>query len=112
MTDLELKDILLINATIIAGAFILLSIITISASNASIFYTKLTAIAVASVTIIIFCWSSYQAMKESPSYPMKLMRNGFFAIMLFGFLFLVIAIVTFVLDITNMIPILTNITKS
>jgi len=109
---LKIKDILQINATIIAGAFILLSIVTIAASNTSIFYTKLTAITVASIIIIIFCWSSIQALKESPSYPMKIMRNGFFAIMFFAFVFLALTIVTFVRDIPSMIPILTNITKS
>ena len=108
---LKIKDILQINATIVAGAFILLSIVTIGASNTSIFYTKLTAITVASEIIIIFCWSCIQALKVSiisnDNHEEWILCDNVFA-----FVFLALTIVTFVRDIPSMIPILTNITKS
>jgi hypothetical protein len=75
---LEQKDVLQINATIIAGALIFLTIFSITSSKGTEVLNQNYAISLALVIIFTFSISSAAALKEKDKQAMDIMIIGFY----------------------------------
>jgi hypothetical protein len=74
---LEQKDILQINATIIAGAFIFISLVGTIASTENHGYDRNNALKFALIIIIFFSVSSFLSFTKYFAYAITLMKGGF-----------------------------------
>ncbi|HEX9318319.1 MAG TPA: hypothetical protein VF884_05225 [Nitrososphaeraceae archaeon] len=79
---LEQKVILQINATIIAGALIFLTVVVISTSNTSQFLDKINALTIGLTTVMIFGLSSIFAIGERKIAATQVMKIGFVMLVL------------------------------
>ena len=73
---LEQKDILQINATIIAGALIFLTVITITGSTKTEIISQIHAMIIALGVIIFFSLSSIFALRGNINWSVELMQIG------------------------------------
>jgi hypothetical protein len=73
---LEQKDILQINATVIAGALIFLTVITIAGSTTTEIINQIHAMIIALGVIIFFSFSSIFALRGNINWSVELMQIG------------------------------------
>ena len=91
---LEQKDILQINATIIAGALIFLTVITITGSTTTEIISQIHAMIIALGVIIFFSLSSTFALRGNINWSVELMQIGLIIL-------LVSAVILFIINIIN-----------
>ena len=89
---LEQKDILQINATIIAGALIFLTVITITGSTTTEIISQIHAMIIALGVIIFFSLSSIFALRGNINWSVELMQIGLIIL-------LVSAVILFIINI-------------
>ena len=89
---LEQKDILQINATIIAGALIFLTVITITGSTTTEIINQIHAMIIALEVIIFFSFSSIFALRGNINWSVELMQIGLIVL-------LVSAVILFIMNI-------------
>src|SRR6476619_5773392 len=89
---LEQKDILQINATVIVGALIFLTVITITGSTRTEILNQIHAMMVALGVIIFFSFSSIFALRGNINWSVELMSLGFVVL-------LVSAVILFIINI-------------
>ena len=89
---LEQKDILQINATIIAGALIFLTVITITGSTTTEIISQIHAMIIALGVIIFFSLSSIFALRGNINWSVELMQIGLIVL-------LVSAVILFIINI-------------
>jgi hypothetical protein len=89
---LEQKDILQINATVIVGALIFLTVITITGSTRTEILNQIHAMMVALGVIIFFSFSSIFALRGNINWSVELMSIGFIVL-------LVSAVILFIINI-------------
>jgi len=89
---LEQKDILQINATIIAGALIFLTVITITGSTTTEIINQIHAMIFALEVIIFFSFSSIFALRGNINWSVELMQIGLIVL-------LVSAVILFIMNI-------------
>ena len=89
---LEQKDILQINATVIAGALIFLTVITITGSTANEIISQIHAMIIALEVIIFFSFSSIFALRGNINWSVELMQIGLIVL-------LVSAVILFIINI-------------
>ena len=73
---LEQKDILQINATVIAGALIFLTVITITGSTTTEIISQIHAMIIALGVIIFYSFSSIFALRGNINWSVELMQIG------------------------------------
>jgi len=89
---LEQKDILQINATVIAGALIFLTVITITGSTTTEILNQIHVMMVALGVIIFFSFSSIFVLRGNINWSVELMSLGFVVL-------LVSAVILFIINI-------------
>ena len=89
---LEQKDILQINATVIAGALIFLTVITITGSTTTEIISQIHAMIIALGVIIFFSLSSIFALRGNINWSVELMQIGLIVL-------LVSAVILFIINI-------------
>ena len=89
---LEQKDILQINATVIAGALIFLTVITITGSTTTAIISQIHAMIIALEVIIFFSFSSIFALRGNINWSVELMQIGLIVL-------LVSAVILFIMNI-------------
>ena len=89
---LEQKDILQINATIIAGALIFLTVLTITGSTTTEIISQIHAMIIALGVIIFFSLSSIFALRGNINWSVELMQIGLIIL-------LVSAVILFIINI-------------
>ena len=89
---LEQKDILQINATIIAGALIFLTVIIITGSTTTEIISQIHAMIIALGVIIFFSFSSIFALRGNINWSVELMQIGLIVL-------LVSAVILFIINI-------------
>ena len=89
---LEQKDILQINATVIAGALIFLTVITITGSTTTEIINQIHAMIIALEVIIFFSFSSIFALRGNINWSVELMQIGLIVL-------LVSAVILFIMNI-------------
>ena len=89
---LEQKDILQINATIIAGALIFLTVITITGATTTEIISQIHAMIIALGVIIFYSFSSMFALRGNINWSVELMQIGLIVL-------LVSAVILFVINI-------------
>ena len=89
---LEQKDILQINATVIAGALIFLTVITITGSTTTEIISQIHAMIIALGVIIFFSLSSIFALRGNINWSVELMQIGLIIL-------LVSAVILFIINI-------------
>ena len=89
---LEQKDILQINATVIAGALIFLTVITITGSTTTEIISHIHAMIIALGVIIFYSFSSIFALRGNINWSVELMQIGLIVL-------LVSAVILFIINI-------------
>jgi hypothetical protein len=89
---LEQKDVLQINATVIAGALIFLTVITITGSTTTEIINQIHAMIIALGVIIFFSFSSIFALRGNINWSVELMQIGLIVL-------LVSAVILFIINI-------------
>ena len=89
---LEQKDVLQINATVIAGALIFLTVITITGSTRTEILNQIHAMMVALGVIIFFSFSSIFALRGNINWSVELMSLGFVVLLVSAVILFIIKI--------------------
>ncbi len=89
---LDQKDILQINATVIAGALIFLTVITITGSTTTEIISQIHAMIIALGVIIFYSFSSIFALRGNINWSIELMQIGLIVL-------LVSAVILFIINI-------------
>jgi hypothetical protein len=89
---LDQKEILQINATILAGALIFLTLVaTVGSTLLEVLY-KNTALVFAAVIIITFSTSSLFSFRKDTSYSLTSMKAGFILFIIFALILIVMSL--------------------